>query len=91
MEPPLHREWQISRVYSVLERGEPALYHAKRNLEICQEHEIGDFDLAFAYEAMARAHKVLGNTAEVNYFKDLAFEAAELIQNQRIKNICFKI
>ncbi|WP_243298304.1 hypothetical protein [Bacillus litorisediminis] len=58
-------EWQISRVYSVLERGEPALYHTKRNLEICQEHGIGNFDLTFAYEAMARENKVLGNTAEV--------------------------
>src|SRR6202008_682072 len=27
-------EWQVSRVYSVLGRGEPALYHARRCLEI---------------------------------------------------------
>jgi len=39
-------EWQISRVYSVLKRAEPAIYHALRCLEICQENNIGDFDLA---------------------------------------------
>jgi len=58
-------EWQISRVYSVLGRSEPALYHAKLCLETCEENEIGDFDIAFAYEAMARAYAVAGD--EENY------------------------
>ena len=40
-------EWQCSRVYSVLERGEPALWHARRVLEICEREGIADFDLAF--------------------------------------------
>jgi hypothetical protein len=31
-------EWQVSRVYAVLGRGEPALHHAHRCLEICREH-----------------------------------------------------
>ncbi|MCH8150782.1 MAG: hypothetical protein IH830_00230 [Planctomycetes bacterium] len=43
-------EWQISRVYAVLNRPEPALHHAQRCLQICEDDEIGDFDLAFAYE-----------------------------------------
>src|SRR5205085_2370588 len=51
-------EWQCSRVYAVLGRGEPALWHARRCLELCDRHSIGDFDLAFAYEALARAHAV---------------------------------
>jgi hypothetical protein len=54
-------EWQISRVYAVVERSEPALYHARRCLEICEGHDIGDFDLAYAYEALARAHTVAGD------------------------------
>jgi len=53
-------EWQISRVYSVLRRSEPALYHARRCLEICKKNTIGDFDIAFAYEALARAYAVAG-------------------------------
>ncbi len=48
-------EWQISRVYALLSRAEPALHHARRCLEICEAHGIGDFDIAFAHEAMARA------------------------------------
>jgi hypothetical protein len=57
-------QWQISRVNAVLGRAEPALYHAERCLEHCTENGIGDWDLAAAYEAVARAHKVAGNDAE---------------------------
>ncbi|MFW9874344.1 MAG: hypothetical protein ACFFG0_14660 [Candidatus Thorarchaeota archaeon] len=42
-------EWIISRVYSVLGKGESAIYHAKMCLEITEKNNIGDFDLAFAY------------------------------------------
>lgn len=56
--------WQCSRVYCVLGRGEPALYHARFVLDICQRHGIGDWDLAFAYEALARAHAVAGDKEE---------------------------
>ncbi len=48
-------EWQIAHVYTILNRAEPAVYHATRCLEICEANHIGDFDLAFAYEALARA------------------------------------
>ena len=56
-------EWQISRVYAVLGRPEPALHHARRVLDRCQENGIGDWDLAFACEALARAHAVAGDAA----------------------------
>jgi hypothetical protein len=54
-------EWQISRVYTVLGRAEPALHHARRCLDICVEHGIGDWDLAYAHEALARAHQAAGD------------------------------
>jgi hypothetical protein len=53
-------EWQISRAYTAVGRTEPALHHARRCLEICEEHGIGDFDLAYAYEGLARAHALAG-------------------------------
>jgi lipopolysaccharide biosynthesis protein len=58
------RRWQVSRVYSVLGRGEPALVHARLCLDTCVEHGIGDFDIAYAHEAMARAYRLLGDEAE---------------------------
>jgi DNA-binding transcriptional MerR regulator len=57
-------EWQCSRVYAVLGRGEPALWHARRCLAICEEHGIADWDIAAAYEALARASLVGGERAE---------------------------
>ncbi|GAA3161293.1 hypothetical protein GCM10010531_11160 [Blastococcus jejuensis] len=56
-------EWQCSRVYAVLGRAEPCLHHARRVLELCEEHGIGDWDLGFAHEALARAHALAGDAA----------------------------
>src|SRR5438445_221942 len=53
-------EWQISHVYALLRRPEPALYHAQRSLEICEDGGIDDFPLAYAYEALARAFAIAG-------------------------------
>ena len=72
-------EWQLARVYAVLGRAEPALHHARRCLELCEEHGIGDFDLAYAYEALARAHTIAGNEVEATRHAGLAREAAEEI------------
>ena len=61
---PEHRargEWQVSRVYTVLRRPEPAEVHARACLRICEEHGIGDWDLAFAHEAIARAAMIAGD------------------------------
>ena len=56
-------EWLCSRVYSVLGRPESAVWHAERCVAICEEHGIGDWDIAAAYEAMARARLVAGDEA----------------------------
>ena len=82
-------EWQISRVYSVLRRGEPARYHGNRSLEICQENGFGDFDLAFAYEALARAASVLGDEGAMKENLTLAKNAGEKIAEQEDKDYFF--
>jgi tetratricopeptide (TPR) repeat protein len=72
-------EWQISRVYTVLGRPEPALHHARRVLDICLENGIGDWDLAFAYEALARASAVAGDADQARGYTDQALAAAKEI------------
>jgi hypothetical protein len=69
-------EWQCSRVYAELGRGEPALHHAQRALELCRAAGIAGFDLAFCYEAMARATAVGGDAAERERWLTLGREAA---------------
>ena len=55
-------EWQCSRVYAVLGRSEPALWHAQRCLAYVEESaDAVDWDLPFAYEALARAYELAGD------------------------------
>jgi hypothetical protein len=71
-------EWQVARVYAVLGRGEAAVWHARRCLEHCEENGIGDWDLAYAYEALARAHAVAGHD-EASHWKTKARAAGDAI------------
>lgn len=76
-------DWQMSRVYSLLKKPEPAIYYAKRCIEICEANNIGDFNLAFAYEAMARALAIAGDReAEVKEFLTKAKDAGEAIAKE---------
>ena len=72
-------EWLISRVYARLGRGEPCVYHASRCLVITLENNLKDFDLAFAYESMARAAKITENEVESAKYLTLAQESGALI------------
>ncbi|MFA4987357.1 MAG: hypothetical protein WC712_12285 [Candidatus Brocadiia bacterium] len=83
----LRGEWQISRAYSVVGRPESALAHANRCLELCREHEIGDFDLAFAHEAIARAHSVARDFARAGEYLAVARQAAEEIKDSQDRNL----
>jgi len=74
-------DWQISRVYAVLKRPEPALYHAQKCLSICEEQKIGDFDIAFALEVMARAYALDDNPKSNEYFEK-AKKAGESISKE---------
>lgn len=82
-------EWQISRVYSILNRPQSALYHAERCLQICKEHDIGDFDIAFAYEAMARAYAVAGEKSKSEQYVRLAKDAGEQIKSKEDRDYFF--
>ena len=73
-------EWQLSRVYVVLGRPEPALYHAHRCLAYCESspEALEDWDLPYAHEALARAHGLAGDTDEAARH---AAQARELAQH----------
>jgi hypothetical protein len=73
-------EWQCSRVYAVLGRAEPALWHAQRSLELTEAApEAEDWDLPFAYEALARAHGQAGEPEDAARYRRLAHETGESI------------
>ncbi len=61
----------------MLGRAEPALHHARRVLDLCQENGIGDWDLAFAYEALAWACAIAGDAGHAREYTDEALAAAK--------------
>jgi hypothetical protein len=69
-------EWQCSRVYSVLGRGEQALHHARRCLELSARDGVDDFVVASAHEALARAHAVLGDLDAARAERNAAYAIA---------------
>ena len=83
-------EWQISHVYVILERMEPALYHAKLCLDLTKEHKIGDFDLAFAYEAIARASALAEKKEDYEKYFKLAEDAGNKIKKKDDKEYFFE-
>jgi hypothetical protein len=77
-------EWQISRMYTTLGRGEPALYHAHRCLAYCEvsPDEIEDWDIPFAHEALSRAHLTAGNLDEAKRHAARARELAAQVADK---------
>jgi DNA-binding transcriptional MerR regulator len=82
-------EWQCSRVYAVLGRGEPAIWHARRCLAYAESVGGGqeDWDLAAAYESMARAHAVAGDLRAAAEWKEKAAAALEAVVDQDDRDV----
>jgi hypothetical protein len=53
------------------------MWHARRCLAIVEDHDIGDFDLAAAYEALARAAAVAEDREGVAAWKAKAVRALD--------------
>jgi hypothetical protein len=78
-------EWQCARVYSTLGRAEPALWHARRCLELAEaadSAELADFDLPGAYEGLARAHAVAGDRDAARRWLERAREATRQVAEE---------
>jgi DNA-binding transcriptional MerR regulator len=78
-------EWQCARVYSVLGRGEPAVWHAGRCVEYSEAAakagETESWDVPSAYEAMARALAVSGDRAGAEAWREKARAAVATIED----------
>lgn len=83
--------WLISRVAAVLGQGAEALRHATRCQELTEQHSehMQDFDIAFAFECVARAHAVLGNAAQAKEYTIKAEQAGRAIRDQEDREVFF--
>jgi len=78
-------EWQCARVYSVLGRGEPAVWHASRCVDYSEAAakagEAEPWDIPGSYEAMARALAVSGDRAGAEAWREKARTAVATIED----------
>jgi hypothetical protein len=77
-------EWLISRVHAVLGHGIEALRHAQRCFELTEGSRalMHDFDIAYAFEGMARAQAMLGDIKLAEEFLMLAEQAGNGIADE---------
>lgn len=72
-------DWLLSHVYAVLGQVEPARHYARHCLATCEREGLVDFDLAYAYEAMARSNAVAHERAATVEWRTKAEHAAAAI------------
>lgn len=85
---PIHfvrGEWMVAKINVLLERKEAALHHSKRCLTMTLQHEIKDFDLAYAYEMFARANALSGNYSTAQEYYQLSTHAIDGIAKEEDK------
>jgi len=82
-------EWMLSRVYCVLGQSEPALAHAHLCRQLTDQHLVlmQDFDIAFSWECVARAHALAGHKDEVQKLCRKAQETGNLIKDDEDRKI----
>lgn len=74
-------DWLCSRVYAVLGRAEPALFHARWCLTRAESADLPDWIRAQAHEALARAHAVAGDGDDARRHADEAGSIASTIED----------
>ena len=77
-------EFAVASVYAAAGLGEAALRHARRYLELVEAHpeEMSDWDAAFAYDALARAHAASGEVDSARQAREQAKAAGEAIAGE---------
>ncbi|OLS22589.1 MAG: hypothetical protein HeimC2_29150, partial [Candidatus Heimdallarchaeota archaeon LC_2] len=80
-------DWILSRVYTILKRGSEALHYAKLCMKHTEENNIKDFDLAYAYEALARSYAAAEDKTNFEKYNNLAKEAGDKIEKKQNREI----
>ena len=80
-------DWQLSRVYAVLGDGKRAVHYGKNYLDICKKEGIKNWDLAYAYEALARGYAVADDAKNKDKYLDLAKKALDDVKDKETKDM----
>ena len=83
-------DWLCSRVYAVLGRAEPALYHARCCHRRAVSERLPDWVLAEAHEALARAHAVAGDVDDARHHAEEARAIADRIEDDEDREVVLR-
>lgn len=85
-------ELTVANVYAAAGLAEAALRHARRCLELTQANraEMADWDVAFAYDALARAHAAAGHNENARQARERARAAGEAIADPDDRKFFFE-
>ena len=64
--------------------------HAEKTIALTEKYGLKDFDLAYAYEALARANATLGNTVKCKKWLEKAKETGSFIEGKENKKTFFR-
>lgn len=67
--------WQVSRVYALLEDGAQAVLFAEKAVSEAESDGVDPFYLTYGHEAMAHGYKILGNALKTEEHIALAHAA----------------
>jgi len=79
--------WQTSRIFSILGQVQNARRYARLCLDASQGEDVAQFYLGYAYEAMARAESLVGNTAQVDQYLEKARDIAAAMSDSDEKQM----
>ena len=73
--------WQLSRVYAVADFADRSRHYAERCVEISEGNDLPSFYVAYAYEAMARARALAGESEEASTWTEKARSLLKRVEN----------
>ena len=79
--------WQTSRIYTVLGQAYNARRYASLCLDASQGEDVAQFYLGYAYEALARAESLVGNTAQMEQYLNQARNIAAAMSDSDEKQM----
>ncbi len=81
--------WLLAHVYTILREPAGAMKHATRCLELTKAHmtEMKEFDIAYAFEGMARTYALLGDAMQAKEYYDMALRVGQSIPDPQDKQI----
>lgn len=85
----LRAYYLLTNAYAAAGDGPSAVRYGERSMAMKEESPEGlaDWDIAFIYDAVARAHAAAGNPDRARELRDLAQEAGEAIADEEDRKI----